>query len=85
MKKTTSKYRVKRPPLILKKKKYCRFCKEDKKTIDYKDIQTLEKLVTEKGKIISRQISGVCSKHQRKLAKAIKRARFLGLLAYVRY
>lgn len=84
MKRVRPRYKVKAPPLVLRKR-YCRFCKEAKNTIDYKDIKMLERLITERGKILSTKISGVCSKHQRKLARAIKQARFLGLLPYVRY
>jgi small subunit ribosomal protein S18 len=51
--------------------------------IDYKDIRTLEKFVTERGKIMPRRMSGVCAKHQRDLAIAIKRARVVALLPYV--
>jgi len=51
--------------------------------IDYNDIRTLEKFVTERGKIMPRRMSGVCAKHQRDLAIAIKRARVVALLPYV--
>jgi len=83
MKRISPRYRMRPPPLVLRKK-YCRFCKEER-PIDYKEIKTLERLITERGKILSPKISGTCSKHQRKIARAIKRARFLGLLAYIRY
>jgi len=62
-------------------KRYCLFCKE-KKEPDYKDIETLKRLITERGKIISRARTGVCSSHQSKLATAIKRARNLALLPF---
>ena len=54
------------------------------KVIDYKDIKTLSHFITERGKIIPSRISGVSQKTQRKLAQAIKRARHLGLLPFVR-
>lgn len=63
------------------KKKVCQFC-QDKKEIDYKDVNKLRKYVTEKGKIVPRRQTGVCSKHQRELAVAIKRARIMALLPF---
>ncbi len=61
----------------------CRFCRENITYIDYKDTQTLQKLVTTRGKMLSRKRSGNCAKHQRAAARALKRARFLALMAYV--
>lgn len=65
------------------KKKVCAFC-EDKnlKFIDYKDVNRLRKFVTEKGKIISSRQTGTCSRHQRELTTAIKRARNIALLPF---
>ena len=54
------------------------------KVIDYKDIKTLSHFITERGKILPSRISGVPQKEQRELARAIKRARHLGLLPFVR-
>ncbi len=65
------------------RKKYCRFCKERRDDIDYKDIDTLKDYITERGKILSSRITGTCAKHQRCLSRAIKRARFMALLPYV--
>ena len=65
------------------KKKVCAFCAEKVEEIDYKDVAKLRKFITEKGKILPRRQTGVCSHHQRKLATAIKRARNLALLPYV--
>jgi len=67
------------------RKRFCRFCKDKVRTIDYKDVKTLEGFVRERGKIVSRRSSGNCAKHQRRIAEAIKRARFIALLAYTRY
>jgi small subunit ribosomal protein S18 len=53
------------------------------KTIDYKDTDTLRRYLSSFGKIVPRKRSGVCQWHQRKLANAIKRARFMGLLPYL--
>ena len=60
----------------------CRFCRNVKKYIDYKDINTLERLLTNRGKIYSRKRSGNCAGCQRKVQKAIKRARYMSLLPY---
>ena len=61
----------------------CRFCRENITYIDYKDTNTLQKLTTTRGKMLSRKRSGNCAAHQRAAAKALKRARFLSLMAYV--
>jgi small subunit ribosomal protein S18 len=60
----------------------CRFCRGGIKYIDYKDIDTLQKLLTNRGKIYSRKRSGNCAGCQRKAKAAIKRARFMALLPY---
>jgi small subunit ribosomal protein S18 len=60
----------------------CFFCKE-KKEPDYKNIPSLERFTTDRGKIIARSWTGLCQKHQRRLTRAIKRARFLALLPFV--
>jgi len=65
------------------RKRYCRFCKEKRDDIDYKDIDTLKDYITERGKILPSRITGTCAKHQRALSRAIKRARFMALLPYV--
>ncbi len=61
----------------------CRFCRRGVDYIDYKDIETMAKLLTHRGKIYSRKRSGNCAGCQRKVKRAIKRARFMGLLPYV--
>ena len=76
---TITKEAVRRP--FLKKRKSCPFS-GSKNKIDYKDIKTLTKFVSERGKIIPSRITAVSTKKQRELAIAIKRARFLGLLPY---
>lgn len=65
------------------RKKVCSFCVDKVEFIDYKDITKLRKYITEKGKILPRRMSGVCAAHQRELAVAIKRARYMALLPYV--
>lgn len=67
----------------VKKKKYCRFKKLGIRYIDYKDASFLLKFVNEQGKILPRRITGTSVKYQRKLAKAIKKARHLAILPYV--
>ena len=64
------------------RKKVCRFC-ANKAKIDYKDADALRRYTTERGKILPRRITGTCAKHQREVAKAIKRARAISLLPYV--
>lgn len=59
----------------------CPFCESDKKP-DYKEVETLWRFVSDRGKIIPRSRTGVCAKHQRRLAQSIKRARFLGLIPF---
>lgn len=63
--------------------KTCRFCTENIQEIDYKDIKSLQKYLNSYGKIDARKKTGLCAKHQRKLAKAIKRARIMALLPFV--
>lgn len=76
--KETGKKFVKRVP----RKKVCAFCQAKVEDIDYKDINTLKKYVAEGGKILPRRMTGTCAKHQRVLAKAIKRARLVDLLPF---
>lgn len=61
----------------------CEFCKKNIGIIDYKDVETLKKFLTPRGKIVSRRQTGLCAYHQRKLALAIKRAREMALLPFV--
>ena len=65
------------------KKKPCRFCMDKIEAIDYLDYQKFQKLITERGKIMPSRITGTCAKHQRQLARAIKKARLLALLPFV--
>ena len=72
------------PPTVeIKKKKYCRFKKNQIKYIDYKDPEFLKRFVNEQGKILPRRLTGTSLKYQRKVAKAVKRARHLAFLPYV--
>ena len=65
------------------RRKICRFCADSSLLINYKEVRTLRHFITERGKIIPRRISGTCSRHQRKLSHAIKRARTIAMLPYV--
>ena len=67
----------------IKKDKYCRFKKSKIKFIDFKDPDFLLKLVNEQGKILPRRITGTSAKYQRRVNKAIKRARHIAVLPYV--
>ncbi|MCK4918027.1 MAG: 30S ribosomal protein S18 [Candidatus Omnitrophica bacterium] len=69
----------KRDPVVIKE---CVFCK-NVLDIDYKNTELLSRYVSQRGKILSRRISGNCAKHQRKVCKEVKRARFLNLSPYV--
>jgi len=74
----------KKKDIRLLRKKFCRFCQDKVKTIDYKDVKRLENFITERGKMLSSRISGNCAKHQRRIAEALKKARFISLIPYVR-
>jgi len=65
------------------RKRPCRFCMDKAKTIDYIDYQKFQKFITERGKIVPSRISGNCAKHQRQLARAVRRARIAALVPFV--
>jgi len=65
-------------------KKECYFCTKGIEEIDYKDIEILRRFISPYGKILPRKKRGTCAKHQRKLTKAIKRARIMALLSFVK-
>ena len=64
------------------RRKVCVYCKNKIEYIDYKDVETLKNHLNDKGKILSRRTTGCCAKHQRKVTRAIKRARNMALLSY---
>jgi small subunit ribosomal protein S18 len=68
---------------LQRKKRTCRFCDAKDVYIDYKNEKRLQRFVSEQGKIIPRRITGTCTRHQRQLVIAIKRARHLALLSFV--
>jgi len=65
------------------RRKSCQFCRDKIEVVDYKDASALRRAMSERGKIRSARITGSCRRHQAQLAKAIKRARELGLVPYV--
>ena len=65
------------------RRKPCPFCKEKVEQVDWKDVASLRRFLSERGKIRSRRITGACRRHQSQVARAIKRARELALLPYV--
>jgi len=67
---------------FFRRKKSCPFSGPNAPTIDYKDVKLLQRFLSERGKIVPSRITAVSQKKQRQLAKAIKRARYLGLLPY---
>ncbi len=84
MAQNTSEIRYLTPPSVeIKKKKYCRFKKSGIKYVDYKDPEFLKRFLNEQGKILPRRITGTSLKYQRKVGRAIKRARQIALLPYV--
>jgi len=68
---------------VYREKAKCRFCRDKVREVDYKDVPVLQKLTTQQGKLFSRKRSGNCARHQRSVKRAVKRARFMGLLPYV--
>lgn len=74
--------RRRRPQQQVRTRRTCVFCSEGVKQIDYKQTDTLRRFLTERGQIRPRRKTSLCTKHQRRLAVAVKRARFMALLAY---
>lgn len=70
-------------PRSARKRKRCPFTALGLREIDYKDVDTLTKFITERGKILPRRITGVSAFHQKRLAEAVKRARHMALLPFV--
>lgn len=76
------------PPKYPKKfyfsrRKYCVFCKDKIKFVDYKNYKTLDNFVLETGKILPGRVTGTCPYHQKQLSKAIKRARHMAFLKFI--
>ncbi len=64
--------------------KTCPLCETRVRFVDYKDDRTLGRFITEQGKILPSRLSGVCARHQRQLSTAVKRARYLALVPYIK-
>ncbi len=64
--------------------KSCAICESGVRVVDFKDQRLLARFLTERGKILPSRLSGTCSRHQRQLSRAIKRARELALLPYIK-
>ena len=65
------------------RRRYCSFCKEKIEEVDFKNVTTLRHMMSDKGKIRSRRITGTCRRHQNQVAVAVKRAREMALLPHV--
>lgn len=65
-----------------RKKKICQMCAG--KSVDYKDVPIITKYINDKGKILPRRMTGACALHQRNIAREVKRARFMGLIPFVK-
>lgn len=65
-----------------KKRRICQMCAG--KSVDYKDVMIINKYINDRGKISPRRMSGACAKHQRHIAMQVKRARFIGLVPFVK-
>ncbi len=79
-----AKKRMKKKSSKFGRKKKCRFCANPQMDISYKNERLLQRYVSDRGKIVARRVTGNCAKHQRLVAKAVKVARFLALVPYVR-
>jgi small subunit ribosomal protein S18 len=80
----TDKPKFTRRPKPFIRNKICFLCQQGVNHIDYKDIELLSKYISYNGKILPRRISGACTKHQRMVANAIKRARVVALMPFVK-
>jgi small subunit ribosomal protein S18 len=67
---------------FFRRKKVCKFCTEKIDAISYRDVRLLQGFVAERGKIVPRRLTGVCTTHQRRLSRAIKQARNIALLPF---
>jgi small subunit ribosomal protein S18 len=75
--------RDRRGPVGGGRRKSCPFCRDKVDAIDYKDVSSLRRALSDKGKIRSSRVTGCCRRHQSQVARAVKRAREIGLLPYV--
>jgi len=71
-------------PAPAPQEKHCFYCTNNSLIVDYKDVQNLQRFTSSYHKIVPRRRSGLCAKHQRRVATAVKRARVMGLMPFVR-
>jgi small subunit ribosomal protein S18 len=71
------------PQKRFQRRKFCRFCSEKVDFVDYKDVKFLRGYLTERGKILTRRMTGTCALHQRVLSEAIMRARSIALISFI--
>ena len=71
------------PQKRFQRRKFCRFCSEKVDFVDYKDLKFLRGYLTERGKILTRRMTGTCALHQRVLSEAIMRARSIALISFI--
>jgi len=64
--------------------KHCYYCVNKDVEVDFKDVQTLQRFMSHYSRIVPRRRTGLCSKHQRAVTRAIKRARVMGLMPFIR-
>jgi small subunit ribosomal protein S18 len=69
---------------MMRRSKTCPICESGIRIVDYKDERVLSRFTTERGKILPSRLSGMCARHQRQLTRAIKRARHLALLPFIK-
>jgi len=69
--------------VYIKRKKVCSMCVNKQDSLDYKDVDTLLKFISERGKILPRRVTGTCAKHQRVVSEAVKISRQVALIPYV--
>lgn len=65
-------------------RKSCTLCEDKVERVDYKDANLLDRYLTDRGKILPRRATGACSRHQKQVAEAVKRARFLALIPFIK-
>jgi len=78
------KKKIEKKPRKIFKKRPCRLCRSKMTSVDYKDVEFLNKFVSDRGRIITSRITGNCAKHQRMVANAVKRARLAAFLPFVK-
>lgn len=73
--------KISKKPFV--RRRPCQFCLNSQEYIDYKDQETLQNYINQHGKILSSRITGCCARHQRNLARAVKRSRLVAILPFI--